>query len=615
MASKSSPNGTCIQNAINSPIADSRNSETILEQNNKQRPMTLDLNIMDSVTVNNQSKRKVDQNECYHSSMNISESQQNESNGHEHRSKYKAKVPLTPDEYCWRFSYACMLFRFLTDGVEYAIILPTLWPYLKSSMNADVSYVGIVLGAYAVGGLVSAPVAGYLSDNLSHIYSNKLLLSVGCFLSMTGNFLYFLAPNKEYVTIGRFIAGFGVDPIILAEIGRVPFLTSQQRSQHISGVYMFRQVGLLLGPCFVIALSGIKPRTCFNGKLTFDQYNSAGLVTSMIYLGSALAFICLYDTKFENTSSSEESKSLDPSRQNDNNTELTSVTNISDEKSVVVNCNRNDTSITETPLELQSDAFILKKNPLPNKHQRPEKKSNLESLENPKTKIADFKRIFTYEPIIISLFGAYSSYYMQSSIEAVLMPLSEYLFNFNQVHVSKLFICIGIEAFISYMATGLSCTNKLTGGIRGKALIGGLGNEIIAVGFLIFAHFATPSGIFWTFPYFIISVIIYIWCMPFMLVGSASLLSSSTPIEYQGLMQSLRTSAQNIALILGPLFTTQIYARYGHTAIWVMPVVHASIFLAFVIVSWDNLSVEKLEYLAKGRGAKRKAGIDEKSVF
>jgi len=152
----------------------------------------------------------------------------------------------------WKIGFCCMCYRFLTDGVEYAIVIPTLHDYLRENFNQDVRYTGIVLSCYAMGGLVSAPIMGYLSDKMG---SGKNLLIIGCFLSVIGNLLYFSAPMKEFVALGRFIAGIGIDPIVLAEIGRVDHLSQDQKSTHISIVYTMRQVGVLLGPLCVLIIS------------------------------------------------------------------------------------------------------------------------------------------------------------------------------------------------------------------------------------------------------------------------------------------------------------------------------------------------------------------------
>lgn len=195
----------------------------------------------------------------------------------------------------WKIGFCCMCYRFLTDGVEYAIVIPTLHDYLRENFNQDVRYTGIVLSCYAMGGLVSAPVMGYLSDKMG---SGRNLLIIGCFLSVIGNLLYFSAPKKEFVALGRFIAGIGIDPIVLAEIGRVDHLSQDQKSTHISIVYTMRQVGVLLGPlCVLIIGKTLVTEFDFMG-VTISHHNCGGLICSFLYLASAISFILFYQDEY-----------------------------------------------------------------------------------------------------------------------------------------------------------------------------------------------------------------------------------------------------------------------------------------------------------------------------
>lgn len=457
-----------------------------------------------------------------------------------------------------------MMFRFLTDGVEYAIILPTLWDYLKTK-NCEVSYIGIVLGVYAIGGLISAPLAGYISDKLADKISTGILLSVGCCLSVVGNFIYFIAPTKEFIALGRFIAGFGVDPIVLAEIGRQEFLTNQQKQNHISGIHCLRQLGLLLGPTIVIFLDQVKSKTYFRHgffEIHVDKYNSAGLVTSLFYLTSACSFIFLYRTdQIRDYLSQQSSSKLETHRSKKLMADATST----DIPSEVTFQDKRDEAITSTvtkctDLELSTNHSVQENSlflsPASYCQTRVMYPQKLASKKIPKAPVS---QILLYEPMIISFFGTYISFFMQSTIESCMMPLLEKYFQFNQVAVSKIFIAIGVLGFVGYMSTSLNITHKITQGTKGINLVGGLGNFISTVCLYFYCSFITPKYTSWKIPIFYLLLFIYVFSLPYMIVGTSALTAAATPKYKQGSMQSLRTASQNLGLILGPIFSTYIY--------------------------------------------------------
>ncbi|XP_071998465.1 uncharacterized protein [Engystomops pustulosus] len=67
---------------------------------------------------------------------------------------------------------------FLLSGIEYAVILPTVWMYLQS-LDAQPFFLGLVLSAFSLTELLSGPAFGYWSDRTGKT-KNVILLS-NCF--------------------------------------------------------------------------------------------------------------------------------------------------------------------------------------------------------------------------------------------------------------------------------------------------------------------------------------------------------------------------------------------------------------------------------------------------
>lgn len=108
------------------------------------------------------------------------------------------------------------LFGFMT-GVEYAVILPTAFDYVKTMANADI-YVGLILSSYSISGSITGIIMGKISDVTGKV---KLLILISTLFEIVGNILYFAGGNIRLVILGRLVAGVGmgaVPPVSYIEI-------------------------------------------------------------------------------------------------------------------------------------------------------------------------------------------------------------------------------------------------------------------------------------------------------------------------------------------------------------------------------------------------------------
>jgi MFS family permease len=76
-----------------------------------------------------------------------------------------------------------MMLRFLLDGMEYAIVLPTLYGFL-GKMNANIDYIGIIVAAYAFGGFISGPIFDkFLTDSGSENWLSASVVFCQCWVT------------------------------------------------------------------------------------------------------------------------------------------------------------------------------------------------------------------------------------------------------------------------------------------------------------------------------------------------------------------------------------------------------------------------------------------------
>ena len=100
------------------------------------------------------------------------------------------------------------LFGFMT-GIEYAVILPTAFDYVKTMTNADI-YVGLILSSYSISGSIAGIIMGKISDMTGKV---KILILVSTVFEIAGNILYFAGNNIHIVLLGRLIAGVGMGAV------------------------------------------------------------------------------------------------------------------------------------------------------------------------------------------------------------------------------------------------------------------------------------------------------------------------------------------------------------------------------------------------------------------
>ncbi|CAF3371462.1 unnamed protein product [Rotaria sp. Silwood1] len=161
------------------------------------------------------------------------------------------------------------LFGFMT-GVEYAVILPTAFDYVKTMTNINV-YVGLILSSYSISGSIAGVIMGKISDITGKV---KILILISSIFEIGGNILYFVTNNIHIVLLGRFIAGVGLGavPPILADVAHRT--TEKDRTKAISIILGCRQLG----------------------SVHVNHYNGPGFLMTSIWLTlHIVCWFCFYD--------------------------------------------------------------------------------------------------------------------------------------------------------------------------------------------------------------------------------------------------------------------------------------------------------------------------------
>ncbi|XP_055502207.1 uncharacterized protein mfsd8l1 isoform X2 [Leucoraja erinacea] len=176
---------------------------------------------------------------------------------------------------------------FLFSGIEYAVILPTIWAYLET-LKAEPYFLGLGLSAFSFSGLIAGPILGHISDRS---WRTKPIILFANLFEIVGNFMYFMGYSKWLLLGSRLVAGIGTGAgaCIFGYLTRST--STGERATVFAVVMAARQAGLLIGPGFNLFL-----RLCnFNlGPFKVNKYTSPGLFMCLMWTILQVIIIFMY---------------------------------------------------------------------------------------------------------------------------------------------------------------------------------------------------------------------------------------------------------------------------------------------------------------------------------
>ncbi|XP_049587940.1 major facilitator superfamily domain-containing protein 8 [Syngnathus scovelli] len=450
---------------------------------------------------------------------------------------------------------------FLLSGVEYAVILPTIWRYLQT-LEAPSYFLGLTLSAFSLTGLLSGPLFGHWSDRTRT--TKKIILFANLF-EIVGNFMYFMGFSKWLLLSSRLVAGIGTG----AGSSIFGFLTrstaSEDRSTVFAAVMICRQVGLLIGPAFNIFL-----RLCdFHlGPFVVNTFTAPGLFMCFLWILLQLAVIFMYwdvpplqsgketiKTKCSDTvnkqRTEEEREEAEGEEERDEEVQplMQSQELVGSYGSVpATDSHRNHT--TET-----SDATFNQISSSPEPSVSHESSSPFKNFS--------LSREFLREEVVVLLAAQFITLFNQTALETMVTPLTQKYFNYGELENSIMYCLCGVEVIAGFLFV-----RWLSRRVAERAILAvGLSIcNISCVWCLIFL--ANPIGGFpWQLAEFVIGVFLQVLGLPFVAVAQVSLFSKVTSEKTQGFSQGVRRSVGGLATILGPLWagglTDNMYIMMG----------------------------------------------------
>ncbi|CAF0748194.1 unnamed protein product, partial [Didymodactylos carnosus] len=430
-------------------------------------------------------------------------------------------------------SYATICFFAFMTGVEYAVILPTAFEYVKKLTNGDI-YVGLVLSSYSISGSIAGIILGKISDITKKV---KLLILITNVFEIVGNILYFLTSKISIVLLGRFIAGVGMGavPPILADIAHRT--KEVDRTKAISIILGCRQLGLLVGPCFALIIRSMS----FNiGSVNVNQYNGPGFLMAVVWFFlQIICWFCFYDRQPETTSG--------PSSNGLRSNDLP--------KHKYYRSGEKDQQQIQTE-EQQHQSLSWK---------------------------VYYQQYFRAEMLVLFL-ATFITYFNQTALETIVAAFTKKHFQWNQVHISILFALAGLEIICVYLCLVKLCIKRFED------------RMLLIFGFISLTC-ACTLGVFFTWtmtdrasanksllPMFVIFVFLDLLGLPFIAATSVSLFTKLTIKELQGFSQGVQRLVMGIGTIVGPLFASALLNRLHIMMTTMLSMTFLTLMLIFLIL-------------------------------
>ena len=131
--------------------------------------------------------------------------------------------------------------------VAVGAVLPVLPRYVDGPLGAGKIAVGVVIGAYAITGLMLRPFAGRFADRRGR----KPAVLIGSLLMAVGGFLYLLPFGVGGLIAARLVLGAGEGTVFTAGSAWIVDLAPPERRGRVIGLYgLAVWAGLSIGPLF-----------------------------------------------------------------------------------------------------------------------------------------------------------------------------------------------------------------------------------------------------------------------------------------------------------------------------------------------------------------------------
>lgn len=131
------------------------------------------------------------------------------------------------------------------DMVGFAMVIP-LVPFYATQMGADATIVGVLISAFSIAQLLSAPTWGRLSDR----YGRRPAVLAGLGVSAIGYIVFAIAGNIWLLFLSRVIQGIGGGTVGVLQAYVADASTAEDRAKGLGWLSAATSAGAVVGPAF-----------------------------------------------------------------------------------------------------------------------------------------------------------------------------------------------------------------------------------------------------------------------------------------------------------------------------------------------------------------------------
>ncbi|PAA46993.1 hypothetical protein BOX15_Mlig002881g3 [Macrostomum lignano] len=452
-----------------------------------------------------------------------------------------------------RLTYLMIALYFFLSGVEYAVILPTMWLYIHETFGATSAFLGLMLSAFSISDLFCSPIYGRISDKYR---CTKYLVIFSNLWEIGGNIMYFMGISLPFLLCSRFVTGVGAGAgaAIVSDIARATNV--RERTGVIAMLMACRQVGLVIGPGCNLFLRLVNTSI---GPYPLTAYSVPGLFMASLWLLHTLLCLCLY-TDFHR---------MVPPDNGDGDDERRRL--VADGDGVGYG------AVAAAGPEPEPPAVVTDRRYYVNEYLRHE--------------------------LVAILATIFATFFNQTALEAMLTPLTKDYLGWGELGNSLLYLGAGVEVILVFMVVRCASSRFYDSSL---ILLGSAVSAAAIAGMLVYFPLAVPGNEL-NLPMLIGSVFLDVIALPFLVTCSVSLYSKITSPATQGFSQGLRRSVIGLSTIMGPLWAGSMLTRLS-----IMLAVLLSLILLMMVLFC--LSMPRLRCYEKAADSERRLSTTDEAA-
>lgn len=442
---------------------------------------------------------------------------------------------------------------FLLGGIEYAVIIPTLFSYIES-LDGNESFYGLTYASFSISGLFAGLVFGHVTDRMR---KTKLCIVAANTFEIGGNIMYFIGKSKYMLLGGRLVSGIGTGAgaSIFAQLAWTS--TEKERTAVFSIALALRQFGLFIGPGLNIFLEKIHFQV---GPFPVNKFSAPGIFMATMWCILQVIMIFMY---FDLPSIHEVGSAYDhmtKQNQEQYKSESDDYTTTSTQSGKTVE--KEILSVRRSVASIQAVSTNDE-----NSCTSGDTTYHIPSVETHVIRRGWSRYVDEYirEEIVLLLGFQFILFFNQCTLESLVVPLTTRILGWSSIDNSFFFCGASVLAITIFFAVK-SLSKRLAD--RWIIVIGLLFETTATCYLTVFMPVMKPLvDITKNTVIVVVGCALTIIGLPCFMVGSVSLLSKLTSMKMQGTTQGIRRVVTSLGTIMGPMwassFLKRMYVMFG----------------------------------------------------